>query len=73
MIFSISLPTNGFVIKFEAPFFNVFMKIGWHKALREGLKQKGLCCQFNRKPFNFPTQAERLEIADILNYIDKLI
>lgn len=57
--------------EFEDPFFDVFMKIGWHKALRECLKQEGLCCSNNRKPFPDCTQRESETIMAVVESIKK--
>lgn len=54
----------------EMPFFDVFMKIGWHKALRSALKQKKLCCNYNRMPFPNTSKEEELKILNILKYLE---
>lgn len=57
------------LIKMENQMFKVFMKHGWHPSLREGLKQLGLGCQFNRQPWPTPTQEMISEITAVLNKI----
>lgn len=57
------------VRKYEEPFFKVFMKIGWHAAMREGLKQKGFL-SYNRDPFVEISQASKDEIKRILKSIE---
>jgi 4-hydroxy-tetrahydrodipicolinate synthase len=61
------------VKKWEEPFFNLTMgKIGYHIALRECLKIKGLGCEHNRKPFPNATEMEILELRAMLKHFDKL-
>jgi len=54
--------------EYETPLFNAFKNIGWHPALREALKIKGLC-KFDRKPF---VQIKKEEKKQIKNIITKL-
>tara|TARA_R110002051_G_scaffold317023_1_gene397600 strand:+ start:4561 stop:5523 length:963 start_codon:yes stop_codon:yes gene_type:complete len=55
---------------FENPLFDTFMKIGWHKAMRGALKQKNLCCRFNRKPFPDMSEEDDGSIAETLDLIE---
>ena len=50
--------------------FDVFMKNGWHKSLREALRQRGLTCLFNRGPWPKVTAEESLEIKNVLSKIE---
>jgi len=56
----------------ENRFFDVFMSIGWHKALREGLRQLHLCCFYDRQPFPKVNNAEKQAIKNILDYMESL-
>lgn len=58
--------------EYETPLFNTFMKIGWHPALRESLKLKGLCNE-NRKPFAVLTKEEKLKIEETLLTLENKI
>jgi dihydrodipicolinate synthase/N-acetylneuraminate lyase len=51
--------------KYEKQFFNVFMSIGWHVCMREGLKHKGFLLE-NREPFH------NLDTKDIQTVIQTL-
>jgi len=54
------------IMENETKLFKVFMKIGWHKCLREALKQKGLCCNYNRQPFCEINNTEKYFIEQVL-------
>jgi len=54
---------------YETPLFDQFMGLGWHMALREALKQKGLGCAFNRHPFPTPTEQESRIVSNVLFYL----
>lgn len=56
---------------YETVLFKTFMKLGWHKSLREGLRQKKLCCFFNRQPFPKSTHEEKLLIKNVLEEIER--
>lgn len=51
--------------KYEKQFFNVFMSIGWHVCMREGLKYKGFLLE-NREPFH------NLDTKDVQTVIQTL-
>ena len=51
---------------FENPMFEVFMKMGWHKAMREAIRQLTLGCLINGEPFAKVTNEERTVIKKIL-------
>jgi dihydrodipicolinate synthase/N-acetylneuraminate lyase len=57
----------------ETMLFNVFMKNGWHKSLREALRQRELTCLFDRKPWPKVTEEESEEIKNVLSKIEKEI
>lgn len=48
--------------KYETPLFNVFMKIGWHAAMRHGLKDMGYLLE-NRAPFTILEEDEKSNIT----------
>ena len=54
---------------FENPMFDVFMKIGWHKAMRESIRQLAVGCIINGSPF--ATVADE-EIKAIKNVLEEL-
>ena len=51
---------------FENPMFDVFMKIGWHKAMREAIRQLTLGCVINGEPFAKITSQEISAIENVL-------
>ena len=51
---------------FENPMFDVFMKIGWHKAMREAIRQLAIGCVVNGEPFAKMTSEERSAITNVL-------
>lgn len=51
---------------FENPLFDVFMRIGWHKAMREAIRQIAVGCIINGHPFAKITSEEKTEIQNIL-------
>tara|TARA_Y100000593_G_scaffold45669_2_gene86835 strand:- start:5871 stop:6746 length:876 start_codon:yes stop_codon:yes gene_type:complete len=53
----------------ETRFFSVFMKYGWHKSLRAGLKHMGLTCFNDRQPWP-PVNNE--ELKDISLVIEEI-
>jgi dihydrodipicolinate synthase/N-acetylneuraminate lyase len=57
----------------ETMLFDVFMKYGWHKSLRESLRQKGLTCTFDRMPWPKVSAEESEEIKNVLSKIEKEI
>lgn len=61
-----------FIREFEEPFFDVFMKIGWHAAMREALKIKGLLSH-DRDPFIKLEDDKKAEIVKILDKIESKI
>lgn len=56
----------------EQKLFSVFMKIGWHKALRTALKTKGFI-KNDRQPFPQASETEIREIRYILSKLEKHI
>jgi dihydrodipicolinate synthase/N-acetylneuraminate lyase len=52
--------------EYENPLFEVFMKIGWHKSLREALRQMNLCCENNRDPWPSTSEEEKNEISRVI-------
>ena len=54
---------------FENPMFAVFMKMGWHKAMREAIRQLTLGCITNGEPFAKITLEE---VAAIKNVLEEL-
>ena len=46
--------------------FDVFMKIGWHKAMREAIRQLTLGCVINGEPFAKITSQEISAIENVL-------
>ena len=51
---------------FENPMFDVFMRIGWHKAMREAIRQVAASCVINGQPFAKITSEEKTQIQNIL-------
>jgi dihydrodipicolinate synthase/N-acetylneuraminate lyase len=51
---------------FENPMFDVFMKIGWHKAMREAIRQLAVGCVVNGQPFAKITSEECSAITNVL-------
>ena len=51
---------------FENPMFDVFMKIGWHKAMREAIRQLAVGCIVNGQPFAKTTSEECSAITNVL-------
>jgi dihydrodipicolinate synthase/N-acetylneuraminate lyase len=51
---------------FENPMFDVFMKIGWHKAMREAIRQLTVGCIINGKPFAKVADEETKAIKNVL-------
>ena len=51
---------------FENPMFDVFMKIGWHKAMREAIRQLAIGCIINGKPFAKISSEEKDKIQNVL-------
>jgi dihydrodipicolinate synthase/N-acetylneuraminate lyase len=60
---------NEIINDFETPLFNVFEKIGWHKALQIALNLEGLLTTDNREPFSRPSDDEINAVQEILNDI----
>jgi len=59
------------VTDFEESLFDVFSKIGWHKALQEALNYKKLLVTENRAPFSLMTNDEDKEaIHNVLDTIE---
>ena len=52
----------------ETPFFNTFMSIGWHAAMREGLNQMGLLLE-NRDPFHTLGINDKQQVQTALKHI----
>lgn len=42
---------NFIIKKYENPCFSLFFKIGWHLALRNAIRLKGIGCNYNRRPY----------------------
>ena len=59
------------VMSFEAPLFDVFGKIGWHKALQEALNYKELLVTQNRKPFSEITEEQKHMVRDVVDDIEQ--
>ena len=53
----------------ETKLFNVFNKHGWHRSLRAGLSELGLCCHFDRSPY--PVREDYF-LEEIKNIIKEL-
>ena len=53
----------------ETKLFNVFNKHGWHRSLRAGLSELGLCCHFDRSPY--PVREDYF-LEEIRNIIKEL-
>lgn len=51
---------------FENPMFDVFMKIGWHKAMREAIRQLAIGCIINGEPFAKISSEEKDKIQNVL-------
>jgi len=58
--------------EYENPLFDVFMKVGWHASLREGLRIMGYVKE-NRFPFYSIIKKEKVLIADTLSTISNKI
>lgn len=53
--------------KYEKYFFNVFMSIGWHASMREGLKYLGFILE-NREPFTILSNEEKQTVISTLKF-----
>lgn len=62
---------HNIITKLEDPFFDVTMKIGWHLSLRQCLKEKNLCCTYDRQPWPKFKSENATRIRYILNEIQK--
>jgi len=51
---------------FENPMFKVFMKMGWHKSMREAIRQLSLGCIVDGEPFANITAEEKSVIKNVL-------
>ena len=58
----------GWIEDFEAPFFDVFMRLGWHPCLREGLNYIGYQTGY-RAPFVRLSESEKQEVHAIIDTI----
>lgn len=56
-------------LKQETALFDVFMNIGWHKSLREALRQQGHTCFFDRQPWPKVNNEEKNQIFNVLKQI----
>lgn len=61
---------SPYFLHLETKLFDVFMSIGWHKAMREALRQMGFC-DYNRQPFPSATKLESQKIKEVLETIDQ--
>jgi len=59
---------RSIIEKYEKQFFNVFMSIGWHACMREGLKYKGFLLE-NREPFHILNEQDKLTVIKTLKLI----
>lgn len=62
---------NHMISEFETPVFGVFMKLGWHVALRHAAKQLGLIGHGERRPMAVPSKHQRVQVeatVDALRY-----
>jgi len=55
----------------ESKLFSVFMKIGWHKSLREGLRIQGITCKNSRSPWPEATEEEIRSIKSVLSFLEQ--
>tara|TARA_R100001244_G_scaffold25113_4_gene25600 strand:+ start:61047 stop:61964 length:918 start_codon:yes stop_codon:yes gene_type:complete len=62
---------HDIVTKFEEPLFNVFKKIGWHKALQSALNYKQLLPTENRAPFSEVTREQQLRVRGVVDDIER--
>ena len=53
----------------EKKLFSVFMKNGWHKSLRIGLKYLNLTCYNDRKPWPETTKEELNQVSKVIEEI----
>lgn len=58
------------VMDYEAPLFDVFGKIGWHKALQEALNYKKLLVTVNRRPFSEITEEQKTMVRNVVDDIE---
>ena len=56
------------ITNIEKPLFDIFMKIGWHAAMRESLKEMKFILD-NRKPFTILSNEDKRKIVKALNKI----
>lgn len=56
------LPEARRLLRMETKFFNIFMNMGWHKALRTALLQMGFL-RGDRRPFPSATPEEKTRVA----------
>jgi len=50
----------------ESKLFKIFYHYGWHRSLREALRQRKLTCFYNRKPWPFCDTRFKIEIEKII-------
>lgn len=64
------LATRIKLLEQESIIFSVFMKHGWHKSLREALRQKGLTCHHDRQPWPIGTDNFKNDIKCALDNLE---
>ena len=57
------------ILDLEAKIVKVFMGYGWHKSLRESLRQIGITCWSNRQPWPDPCRQFMTDISETLNLL----
>jgi len=62
--------SKDIMTEIEKPFFETFMKIGWHASMRYALNQMGYI-KGNRDPFYNPNEGEKEQIKKALEKITK--
>lgn len=64
--------TYAIIELFEQPLFSIFMPLGWHPAMREGLKQiMSDGYGYDRQPYPVLTEHQKSQITAILTLIQK--
>lgn len=61
------------LLKIEAQLFDVFMRQGWHRSLREALRILDLTCFYDRQPWPVSTEIFTNQIRTALLQLDKML
>lgn len=67
---SVNIGDKHRLLQIEARIFSVFMRCGWHRSLREALRQKRLTCINNRQPWPASTLDFSKKIGDAIQRLE---